>query len=201
LSSFFEKKEILENKVKYFTSEAILEGIRLRNNEILNFVYKKFYPFISAFIICNSGDEQDAKDIFQEAIIIIYRKTKQGKLELNCPFNAYLHSVCRILWLQQLKKKKLESEELKNLEIFINPEIDITEEIKENYSYRLYQIHFKKLGKDCQKLLLLFFDRVPLKKIAEIMGYKSAEYAKRRKYLCKKSLIKSIKSDQEFKKD
>ena len=69
-----------------------------------------------------------------------------------------------------------------------------------NERYRLYQKHFTNLGKDCQKILQLYFDKVPLKNIAQIMGFKSEKYAKKRKFKCKEYLIKSIKQDLEYNK-
>ncbi|MDP4206820.1 MAG: hypothetical protein Q8859_12585, partial [Bacteroidota bacterium] len=65
---------------------------------------------------------------------------------------------------------------------------------------RLYQKHFKSLGADCQKILQLYFDKVSLKQITQIMGFKSELYAKKRKYKCKEYLVKSIKQDLEYKK-
>lgn len=77
---------------------------------------------------------------------------------------------------------------------------NIVEVAEKNERYRLYQKHFQLLGSDCQKLLQLFFDKVPLKQIAQIMGYKSEKYAKKRKYRCKEYLVTSIKQDLNYKK-
>ena len=76
---------------------------------------------------------------------------------------------------------------------------DFSELIQKNERYKLFQSHFANLGKDCQKILQLYFDKVPLKNIAQIMGFKSEKYAKKRKFKCKEYLIKSIKQDLEYK--
>ncbi len=180
----------------------LLNGIRRNDTIVLQYIYKNFYSNINFFIKKNSGDDDDANDIFQEAIIIIYRKLKADELILDCSFETYLYSVCRFLWLKHLDKRKIEKENIKDNQQYIE---DIYDESLEkitdlNERYRLYQKHFTNLGKDCQKVLQLYFDKVPLKNIAQIMGFKSEKYAKKRKFKCKEYLIKSIKQDLEYDK-
>jgi RNA polymerase sigma factor (sigma-70 family) len=180
----------------------LLNGIRRNDTIILQYIYKNFYSNINFFIKKNNGDDDDANDIFQEAIIIIYRKLKADELILDCTFETYLYSVCRFLWLKQLDKRKIEKERIKdNQEYHDDIYDDDLEKITDlNERYRLYQKHFTNLGKDCQKVLQLYFDKVPLKNIAQIMGFKSEKYAKKRKFKCKEYLIKSIKQDLEYNK-
>ena len=77
---------------------------------------------------------------------------------------------------------------------------DFSELVEKNERFKLYQKHFQMLGSDCQKLLQLFFDKVPLKQIAQIMGYSGEKYVKKRKFKCKEYLVTSIKQDVNFKK-
>lgn len=67
-----------------------------------------------------------------------------------------------------------------------------------NEQYKLYQIHFKRLSKDCQKILQLFLKKVSLTEIADEMGIDSMQFMKRKKYKCKEQLIRYIKSDPNF---
>ena len=185
-----------------YTNEELLHGILKSDNLILQSIYKNFFYKINFFIKKNSGDDEDSNDIFQEAIIIIYRKLKANELVLDCSFETYLYSVCRFLWLKQLEKRKNEREKIQdnhdfNVDIYDNA-FEATVDMNEKY--RLYQKHFKNLGSDCQKVLQLFFDKVPLKQIAQVMGFQSEKYAKKRKYKCKEYLVKSIKQDIEYKK-
>jgi len=185
-----------------YTTLDLLNGILRNDTIILQFIYKNFYSKINFFIKKNSGDDDDANDIFQEAIIIIYRKLKANELVLDCTFDTYLYSVCRFLWLKQLDKRKVEKEKIKDNHDY-NEDIydDGLDKVADlNERYKLSQKHFTSLGKDCQKILQLYFDKVPLKSIAQIMGFKSEKYAKKRKFKCKEYLIKSIKQDLEYTK-
>jgi RNA polymerase sigma factor (sigma-70 family) len=185
-----------------YSNLELLNGIIRNDTIILQFIYKNFYSKINFFIKKNSGDDDDANDVFQEAIIIIYRKLKANDLVLDCTFETYLYSVCRFLWLKQLDKRKLEKEKIKDNHEY-NEDLydDGLEKVADlNERYRLYQKHFANLGKDCQKILQLYFDKVPLKNIAQIMGFKGEKYAKKRKFKCKEYLINSIKQDLEYSK-
>ena len=185
-----------------YSTLDLLNGILRNDTIVLQFIYKHFYSKINFFVKKNNGDDDDANDIFQEAIIILYRKLKANDLVLDCTFETYLYSVCRFLWLKQLDNRKLEKEKIKDNHEYNDDIYDdgLEKVVDLNDRYKLFQKHFTNLGKDCQKILQLYFDKVPLKSIAQIMGFKSEKYAKKRKFKCKEYLIKSIKQDLEYKK-
>jgi RNA polymerase sigma factor (sigma-70 family) len=184
-----------------YSNEEILNGILRNDNVILQYIYKNFYYKVNLLIKKNSGDDDDANDIFQEAIIVVYRKLKANDLIISCAFETYLYSVCKFLWLKQLARLKSEKEILLDSTNFeVEFDHDFSELVEKNERFKLYQKHFQLLGSDCQKLLQLFFDRVPLKQIAQIMGFSSEKYVKKRKFKCKEYLVTSIKQDVNFKK-
>ena len=186
-----------------YTDAQILKGILRHDNLILQYIYKQYYYKVNYFVKKNQGSEDDASDLFQEAIIVIYRKLKENDLIFEkSSFQGYLFSVCRFLWLKQLEKRRIEREKLNDSLPYQEDLYDdnLVELANKNEKYGLYQKHFKTLSSDCQKLLQLFFDKVSLKEIAKIMGYKTEKYAKTRKYKCKELLVKRIKQDTEFKK-
>jgi len=189
--------------MKNITDEQIQRGILRNDSLVLQYIYKQFFYKVNNFIKNNSGSEDDASDLFQEAIIVIFRKLKEDDRALeNRPFQTYLFSVCRFLWLKQLEKRRIESEKM-NENLPFNDSIyddEFVEVVNKNERYSLYQKHFKSLGSDCQKIMQLFFENVPLKQIAQMMGFKSEKYAKKRKFKCKELLISRIKQDSEYKK-
>ncbi len=185
-----------------YTKEELLNGILKNDNLVLQYIYKSYFYKVNFYIRKNSGNDDDAHDIFQEAIIVIYRKLKDNKLQITgCTLETYLFAVCKMLWLKQLESRRNEQLDFyDNQEQFEDVDTeDLQEVIEKNERYKLYQKHFKNLGKDCQKILQLYFDKVPLRQVAQIMGYKSEMYAKKRKYKCKEYLVKSIKQDLEYK--
>ncbi len=185
----------------YYNDEDILSGLKVQDRSVVNYVYKEFFPTIKYLITTNSGSEIDAEDVFQDALVIIFKKVRSDDLILTSSFKTYLYSVCRNLWLQRLDKKAFSSEflELENLnELQDTIQFEFTD--NENEKYKLFQQHFLELGEDCQKVLKLFLQKVPLKEIADLMGFKSEKYAKTRKFMCKEKLKQQIINDPRFKK-
>ncbi|MFA8449363.1 MAG: RNA polymerase sigma factor [Bacteroidales bacterium] len=182
-------------------ASEILNGIRTSDRGTLNYIYKKYYKSIKRYIIQNSGSEDDANDIFQDGVMVIYQKIKKNELtELHCAFHTYLFSVCRFLWLQNLNKKEVKVDtDNHQIQESLSVEPDLKILTEETSRYDLYRKHFTQLNKECQKILNLFLQKTPQKKVAEMMGYKSVDYAKRKKYLCKEKLVEKIKRDPNFK--
>lgn len=181
----------------HYSDEAIQEGLRLRSDYIINFIYKEYFPLIRFLVTENGGSGEDAEDVFQDGIIIIYNKISLNQLKLTSSFKTYMYSVCRNLWLQKLNKRKAIFDKLTDVEEYIDLPKDMLQEAssEEAELHRIIQIHFLSLADDCQKLLRLFTKNIPLREIASMLGYKTEKYAKTRKYLCKEELKKRIASD------
>ena len=189
--------------MKNYTDDQILKGILRHDNLILSYIYKQFFYKVNSFIRKNNGSEEDVSDVFQEAIIIIYRKLKENDLLFeNRSFEVYLFSVCRYLWLKNLQQRKIEKEKINESLPFSNDiyDGDFEQIVEKNERFLLYQKHFRNISTDCQKILQMFFDKIPVKQIAQIMGFKSEKYVKTRKYKCKELLIERIKQDTAYKK-
>ena len=181
----------------HFSDEAIIEGLRLRSDYIINFIYKEFFPIIKFLVTENGGTAEDAEDIFQDGIIIIYNKISLNQFILTSSFKTYMYSVCRNLWLQKLNKRKAIFDKLSDVEEYIDlPKAMLAEaNVEETEMHRIIQIHFLSLHDDCQKVLRLFTKNIPLREITKIMGFKTENYAKTRKYLCNEELKKRIADD------
>jgi RNA polymerase sigma factor (sigma-70 family) len=181
-----------------YNDKAILIGIRARDRAVLRYVYAQYYPMIRYFIIRNHGNDLDAEDIFQEAIVSIFEKTRKKEIKLHCSFKTYLYSVCRHLWLQSMDRSNLMMT-VSDLDEFIVFEDKISYEEEMQLRKRIYQKNYLQLSEKCQKILYMFMERVPFDKIAKEMGYKTTQYAIKRKFECFKSLVFRIKNDPEYK--
>ena len=93
-------------------SEIIL-GILNDSKEILNRLYLTYFPMVLQLVLNNNGNEDDAKDVFQEAVIVLYNKVKSGNFELNSKLKTFIYSVCRRLWLKRLNAQ---SRTIRNIE-------------------------------------------------------------------------------------
>src|SRR5213592_873475 len=87
-------------------------------------IYQDNYNMVQSLIINNNGSSDDAKDIFQEAMIVLYEKVRSGSFELNCQIKTYVYSVCRRLWLKKLQQGSRFTE-VGNLETVVPVDEDI----------------------------------------------------------------------------
>ena len=188
--------------MRHYSEKDILDGIYNGDKDVLKYVYDEYYPTIQVLIFRNSGKDEDAEDIFQDTLMIIYQKVKNNDLKLECSFKTYFYSISRNLWLQKLDKNKISGNPYTDIENFIELSDEFMYEIfdEENEKIKLLQKHFLNLSEDCIKVLRLFLTKMPLKEIQEIMGFKTLKYTKTRKFLCKENLKKRIFNDPRYKK-
>lgn len=183
-----------------YSQEEIIDGLRRRDNRILKYVYKHYYSAVLKMILTNSGSEDDAKDIFQEAIIVAFRNIREKKnFKLESSFQTYIYSIARLLWLKNLRNKSNEDQLKEN-----NPFIEFEEPQpfnEEDLRYSVYQRAFSSMPSDCQEIIKMTNDGIPQKEIAEKLGFKSENYIKKRKHYCKEYLIARIKEDPEFRQN
>ncbi|MBW6459878.1 MAG: sigma-70 family RNA polymerase sigma factor [Bacteroidales bacterium] len=181
----------------HYTQYGIIEGIRRKDKDVLRFVYKQYLPMVRYFVIKNKGTEEDAQDLFQEAMVAVYQRVRKRDLNLDCSFKTYLYSVVRHMWLQAIERKRIHYEFTEMDEFILLEENELYEDFQ--LKKGIYQRHFFQLTGLCQKILIMFVERVPFEEIAAIIGYKGRQYAIKRKYECMKSLINRVINDPEYK--
>lgn len=181
-----------------YTTDEIIKGIADRNSRVIDYIYSYYYYDIHKLILFNNGTTEDVKDIFQEALFIIYQKITLDSLILKCHFKTYLYSVCRFLWLHELKKRHASSVTTEGLPD-LNPTQFTIGAIAEA-GLEIFKKHYSELSKNCQKVLDLYYRNVSIEEIRLIMGYKNIQIAKDKCYRCKKILYKRINNNPEYKK-
>lgn len=185
------------------TDNQYIEGLRLSDNAVIRTIYKKFYPAIMRMVLNNNGTEQEAKDVFQESILVLYHHVQKQNFILSCALQTYLYSVAKRLWLKQIHKK---SGTLKLDERFYEGddfadsenEVSVYEEREQNLSRM--QESIGQIGEPCKTLLTDFYiARLGMEEIADKFGYTNADNAKNQKYKCLQRLKKIFFLDKEGK--
>lgn len=175
----------------------LLEGLLGADRDWIERWYALYFPGIKKYVRYHGGNNQDAEDVFQEALLILYQKLKQGKLQLSAPLRTYLLAVCRNVW--RSRKRRYKEYALKEKEAELQPDFsaDIEAAIQFRHREAVYQKHFTRLGDSCQRILQLFLAKVKLAKIAERLNL-SPNYVKKKKFTCKEQLIKMIQADPSY---
>ena len=176
------------------TDQEILDRIKKGDESALDFLYKKNYRMMVNMIIKNNGSEEEAKDIYQEALLAFWQKATSGKLEMTSKISTFLYSICQNLWRKELdRKSRLRNEEKDGI-------VTDTQDVEERA--KLLNMCLNDLGETCKKILFYFYyDDLSMDDIADKMGFANADTAKTKKYKCKKELDKLIKtrfSTQDF---
>lgn len=183
-----------------YGAEEIIRGIRNHDTAVLEFIYTNYFPVTEAFVRHHSGTTEQAKDVFQEAMIIAYRKIRDPGFELTCQFGTYLYAICRNVWIQERKKTLLHDEKLRGQTFVVEEPAPQEDPLMKKHMDDLFNRHFSQLSSDCQKILTMFFNHFSVEEIRAAMNYKDIHHAADRKYRCKKSLIKRIMNDPFFKR-
>ena len=178
---------------KVFSDDRIIQGIKSQDTEVLNWLYDHYFPDVRRFVLRNSGTQDDAYDVFQDAIIVLYNQIKCDELEYRTDIKSYFLGIGKIMWRNKLSHTKT-YEQLED-NILSESDVDV---FNDPAFVNLVQRSLKKLTNEECEVLNMFAQGMSYKDIADIMGYSSEVYARRKKYLSKERLIAIIKSDPEF---
>jgi RNA polymerase sigma factor (sigma-70 family) len=179
--------------LKKISDSKIIEGVRLQDDKILNWLYDNYFPSVRNHVLKNSGSLEDVSDVFQDSIIVLYKQISEDNLNLTTDLKGYFFGIVRNIWNSQLRKKQRNTE----LNIDIADE-DETDENGDPLLERVVSRAFQKLKQDQQLILSLFSEGYSYEEIASRMNLKNELYARRKKYLCKEALLELVKEDPEY---
>ena len=165
----------------------IMSAISKGDESALDYLYKKYYRMMTRIVISNSGTEDEAKDLYQDALEVFWQKVRSGNLVLTSKISTYLYSICLNLWRKELDRKSRLSHEEKDGAEYVDYE--------QGERIRIVHESINDLGDTCRKILsYYYFDNMSMSEIAERLGFANTDTAKTKKYKCKKRLDALIKS-------
>lgn len=170
----------------------LLNGLLSCDGIIITRLYDLFLDHVKKFVKNNHGTKDDAMDLFQDALCVLYQNARKKDFVLSCTLKTYVLSIARTIWLSRLKEMKRD-----NL-VLNTPEEDyLTDDFYAVYEYNermfLYRKYFNRLSESCRQILTLFLEGRSVREITLIMGFRSEQHTKNRRYRCKKSLIDNIR--------
>lgn len=182
---------------KMSDNQKYIKGLLNNDSEVLRTIYVNYADRIKQHILKNGGTADDAKDVFQDALIVIYNKARNEDFELTSQFYTYLFGICHFIFDRKRKKKSNNSVTTDDFDGYIS-EHNFEQDIFTQEKYKIYQEHFLKLGVFCQKILEHFFAKKSMEEIAAILNLENAHTARNRKYRCQKELEKMIRADVRY---
>jgi len=161
-----------------------IDQLSATREELFISLYKKAFPAVAKYVNRMGGTFDEAKDVFQDALVAYYEKAVSGKLTAENDM-AYLIGIAKNLWLKRYRDSS-QNISLDNVDI----SIDNREIPSEN---RL--MHFlETAGKKCMELLRgFYYDQLPLNDIATLFGFSGVRSATVQKYKCLEKVRETIK--------
>ncbi len=143
------------------------------------------------------GHEDDARDLFQEAIIVMFEKVREGEFDLQCKLSTYLFAVMKNLWM----KKQQQNNRMVLLENMSEEAPDVESDLQwfqtQENNYVQMKVALEKLGEPCKGIIIDYYlQKKSMLEIRDKYGYTSADNAKTQKYKCLNRLKKLFFSEQ-----
>jgi DNA-directed RNA polymerase specialized sigma24 family protein len=159
------------------------------------YLYEEAFPGFASFVKKMNGNLEDARDIFQDGLLIYYEKVMIQQLSIQVSDKAYLMGICKHLWYKKFHQKKAEiGFELAKLPLN-------REEEPMNVSDRIF-LMIERSGKKCLDLLQSFyFEKKSMAEIASVFGFSSERSATTQKYKCLEKVRDEIKTKSMKKED
>jgi RNA polymerase sigma factor (sigma-70 family) len=181
------------------TDEQVLAGLAANDKMAIETLYRENFGMVQSFILNNNGSSEDARDIFQEAMIVLYEKATSGHFELTAQIKTYLYSVCRRLWLKRLQQMQRFGTPVETIHELAQVDEDLETHERRNEAFVTMEKALGHLGEPCKGLIEAYYlQKKNMHDIAEQFGYTNADNAKNQKYKClarlKKMFFTSYKS-------
>ncbi|MEM0931776.1 MAG: sigma-70 family RNA polymerase sigma factor [Bacteroidota bacterium] len=179
------------------TDRELLHQLKSGNEECLGQLYQ-YLGMVKSWVGRNNGNEEDALDVFQEAIIVFYKNVMSSKYEMKSKISTYLFEISKRQWLNQLNRQKRFEKREANVMAMERFEEKMVYEVTQK-GPRLKDYLSKKmayLGEPCQSLLkAAIFIGMNMEDLAEKFNYSSARSASQQKLRCLKRLRENVSYD------
>lgn len=170
-----------------------VEALKYGETGALRRLYAHFSPAVLQWVTQHGGSGDDARDVFQSALVILYEQIREDSFPSNADFGALLTDLCRKIWKNRRPAKVHAAVESSG-----EGEETWGEQIAQEEKNRLFRHYFRLLGAKCQMILAFFFDGHSMEVICEQVGDSDVERVARRKDDCKQQLMLNIRKDPRY---
>ena len=175
------------------SDDKIIELLKVNKTDKAFYKLYADFPKVKKMILAKGGTKDDAQDIFQEALIILYKKVNESEFKLTSKISTYLYSVSRFLWKdQQAESNKHNQSELPD-SLTTNEQNELELILQKEEKLKAISAVLNEISAKCQQILELFyFKKLSMKAIAQQMNYTSERVARTQKYKCIEQAKKKV---------
>lgn len=172
----------------------LLPAIKSNDEQVLQHLYTTNYPAVAQYVRKNSGSDEDARDIYQEAFVAVWRNIRLDKFTESdqASLSGYIFRIAKNKWIDQLRSRKTRQVvDLGEERINGIPADQVSPETHEFLDAVKHQ--FGSLGARCRDLLNRFYyRRQSIRQIAAEFNW-TEPTAKNNKYRCLQELRTLVK--------
>lgn len=185
-----------DTPARHSSLQEQLRAISENDEAALRQFYQNNYKKTERYVLDNSGTADEAKDVYQEAFVAVWRAVCLGRFQPrhDTSLDAYLYQIAKNKWLDRLRTARRQpvvplTEGAAGLEAA--PDLSQQEE----QQLQAIKANLKKLGHPCQEVLERFYyHRQSIRTISEALNWTEAT-AKNNKYRCLQRLREFLKTN------
>lgn len=175
----------------------VIKQLKRGDNQIFTRLYREHYRSTTAYVKANGGNEEDARDVFQEALFALYKQAQREDFILTVSTRTYLSAVVKNIWLYQLRQKRNHSS-FKFTEESIQEigydDIEVYHQVQQlEEKHHVVATMMDTLKEECRTLLYYaYYCKLSNATIAQKLGYKEG-FVKVKRHRCMEALREKVK--------
>lgn len=164
------------------------EKIPNDNEALLMSLYQDAFPLVANHVKKMGGSFEEAKDIFQDALIIYYEKVQHARNTLQYTEKAYLFGIAKHLWNKRYKVTS------KEFPLELHNDLDAVDEVYEEVSSARLIHLLQTAGEKCMRLLSAFYyEKLNMETLADRFGFSGPRSATVQKFKCLEKIKDTVK--------
>lgn len=182
---------LLTRPAASLTADGLRHALLANRAQVLTGLYRQGFPPVRRYIGRRGGSAQDAQDVFQDALILLYEQATGGTLVLTASVSTYLLSISRNLWHHELRRRARLAHAALSEEVAAG--LAEAAEAPAESAFAVLD-YVEQLSEKCKNILLNFYYfQQPLTQIAEREGYRSVRSATVQKFKCLERLRHAVR--------
>jgi RNA polymerase sigma factor (sigma-70 family) len=180
-------------------TELLFELQQPNINKPVRFLYENYFEGIVAQVCANGGSREDGADIFQEAVIVLVDKVKNGSFRGESSIKTFLSAVAKNTWLMELRTRNRRSTREKNYMTQAEKSVEISDRVSSKPSNESLTYVFTALGDTCKEILMgVYYKNKSMRELLDEFNYENEQVLRNKKSKCMKKLKEILLTNKEL---
>lgn len=157
-------------------------------------LYQEAFPIVARHVSKMGGSFDEAKDIFQDALVVYYEKVQVSGIVLKFSEKAYLIGIAKYLWIKRYQENSANIS-LDSPGLDFNEDTDLPDAAYEEVSSLKLMRLLQQAGQKCMQLLSAFYyEKLDMEMLAGRFGFSGPRSATVQKFKCLEKVKETVKA-------